>query len=187
PLLTVDHDELDPLDGNIVHFASENTELANREVIEFPEELAMDSTASVSSPPPDKPAMASPWGFGLASTDDTSRPGDSFGRSMGRNQPTSHVDLAGMTAFNPSSLGAFPSPPIPFNDHSSIPGSLPAFPPSHPLAMADPTQVLQQLAAQRAAAALMQTNLTSPWANLQANMLANQARPKSGRPKLQTG
>ncbi|CAE6438662.1 unnamed protein product [Rhizoctonia solani] len=147
----------------------------------------MDSTASVSSPPPDKPAMASSWGFDLGSNDDSSRPSDSFGRSMGRNQPTSHLDMSGMPGFNPSSLGAFPSPPISFNDPSTIAGSLPAFPPSHPLAMADPTHVLQQLAAQRAAAALMQTNLTSPWANLQANMLANQAKPKSGRLKLQTG
>ncbi|KAF8748206.1 Pleckstrin homology domain [Rhizoctonia solani] len=77
--------------------------------------------------------------------------------------------------------------PIPFHDPTILPGSLPGFPPSHPLAMADPTQVLQQIAAQRAAAALMQTNLTSPWANLQANMMSNQAKAKPGRLKVQTG
>ncbi|KAH7335898.1 hypothetical protein B0J17DRAFT_668319 [Rhizoctonia solani] len=147
----------------------------------------MDSTAPVSSPPPDKPAMTSSWGLDLSSNDDSAHPSDSFGRSLNRNQPNTHLDLSGMTGFNPSSLGSFPSPPISFNDPATLPGSLPAFPPSHPLAMADPAQVLQQLAAHRAAAALMQTNLTSPWANLQANMLSNQGKPKSGRLKLQTG
>ncbi|KAB5593150.1 Nitrogen regulatory protein area protein [Ceratobasidium theobromae] len=141
----------------------------------------MDSTASV-SPPPDKSAMASPWGYDFASTDDSSRPNDAFGRNLGRNQQTNHVDLAGLVGFNPSSLGAFSSPPIPFAD----PTSLPPFSPSHPLAMADPTQVLQQLAAQRAAAALMQTNLASPWSNL-ANMSHNSSKSKPGRLKLQTG
>ncbi|ELU39561.1 hypothetical protein AG1IA_06407 [Rhizoctonia solani AG-1 IA] len=149
--------------------------------------LAMDSTASVSSPSPDKAAMANPWGFDLTSNDESSRPNDSFGRPLSRNQPAPGIDLAGMTGFNPSSLGAFPSPPIPFHDPTILPGSLPGFPPSHPLAMADPTQVLQQIAAQRAAAALMQTNLTSPWANLQANMMSNQAKAKPGRLKVQTG
>ncbi|CAE7056464.1 unnamed protein product [Rhizoctonia solani] len=142
----------------------------------------MDSTASVSSPPPDKAAMSSSWGFDLTSNDNSSQPSDSFVRSISRNQPP-QVDLTAMAGFNPSSLGAFPSPPIPFSD----PSGLPAFPPSHPLAMADPAQVLQQLAAQRAAAALMQTNLTSPWANMQANMLSSQAKSKSSRLKLQTG
>ncbi|QRW24083.1 GATA type zinc finger [Rhizoctonia solani] len=147
----------------------------------------MDSTASVSSPSPDKAAMTNPWGFDLTSNDESSRPNDSFGRPLSRNQPAPGIDLAGMTGFNPSSLGAFPSPPIPFHDPTILPGSLPGFPPSHPLAMADPTQVLQQIAAQRAAAALMQTNLTSPWANLQANMMSNQAKAKPGRLKVQTG
>ncbi|KAJ1300531.1 hypothetical protein OPQ81_005341 [Rhizoctonia solani] len=187
PLLTAGHDELGPFASRLAHFL-ENIldQLIGRPLCSLGE-LVMDSTASISSPPPDKAAMASPWGFDITSNDDSSPPGDSFSRSVGRNQPTPHVDLAGMTGFNPSSLGAFPSPPIPFNDPSSIPGSLPTFPPSHPLAMADPTHVLQQLAAQRAAAALMQTNLTSPWANLQANILSNQAKPKSSRLKLQTG
>ncbi|GAB1524414.1 hypothetical protein RhiTH_007568 [Rhizoctonia solani] len=147
----------------------------------------MDSTAPVSSPSPDKAAMANPWGFDLTSNDESSRPNDSFRRPLSRNQPAPGIDLAGMTGFNPSSLGAFPSPPIPFHDPTILPGSLPGFPPSHPLAMADPTQVLQQIAAQRAAAALMQTNLTSPWANLQANMMSNQAKAKPGRLKVQTG
>ncbi|KAF8747069.1 zinc finger binding DNA consensus sequence [AT]GATA[AG] [Rhizoctonia solani] len=148
----------------------------------------MDSTASVSSPSPDKVCCdGQPMGFDLTSNDESSRPNDSFGRPLSRNQPAPGIDLAGMTGFNPSSLGAFPSPPIPFHDPTILPGSLPGFPPSHPLAMADPTQVLQQIAAQRAAAALMQTNLTSPWANLQANMMSNQAKAKPGRLKVQTG
>ncbi|CAE6448409.1 unnamed protein product [Rhizoctonia solani] len=147
----------------------------------------MDSTGSVSSPPPDKAAMANSWGFDLVSNDESSRPSDSFSPPLGHSHHPPNIDLGGMAGFNPSSLGAFPSPPIQFNDSTTLPGSLPAFPPSHPLAMADPTQVLQQLATQRAAAALMQTNLTSPWANLQANMLSNQAKAKPGRLKVQTG
>jgi hypothetical protein len=130
--------------------------------------------------------MSSSWGYDFASNDDTSRPSESFSRSLGRNQQTHHVDLSGHSRFNPSGLGAFPSPPIPFHDPASLP-PLPSFPPSHPLAMVDTTQVFQQLAAQRAAAALMQTNLTSPWSNLQANMLSNPPRSKPGRLKLQTG
>ncbi|KAG8732383.1 hypothetical protein FRC12_019289, partial [Ceratobasidium sp. 428] len=53
--------------------------------------------------------------------------------------------------------------------------------------MADPTQVLQQLTAQRAAAALMQTNMASPWSNFQTNLLNPTSKPKSQRLKLQTG
>ncbi|CAE6369262.1 unnamed protein product [Rhizoctonia solani] len=147
----------------------------------------MDSTASVSSPPPDKPAMTSSWGFDLSSNEDSSQPNDPFSRPLSRNQPVPNLNLDDMAGFNPSTLGAFPSPPIPFGDPTALPSALPAFPPSHPLAMADPAQVLQQLAAQRAAAALMQTNLTSPWANLQANMLSNQVKSKPDRLKVQTG
>ncbi|CAE6400170.1 unnamed protein product [Rhizoctonia solani] len=142
----------------------------------------MESAASISSPP-DKPAIESPWGFNLVSNDDSSQPSDSFVRSSSRSQTAPHIDMAGMAGFNASTVGTFPSPPITFNDLST----LPAFPPSHPLAMADPTHVLQQLTAHRAAAALMQTNLASPWTNMQANMLSSQAKPKSGRLKLHTG
>ncbi|KAF8606341.1 hypothetical protein BDV93DRAFT_366084 [Ceratobasidium sp. AG-I] len=88
--------------------------------------------------------------------------------------------------FNSSSLGAFPSPPIPFPDPAAA--SMPTFPPSHPLAMADPTHVLQHLAAQRAAAVLMPPNMASPWSNIQASMLSNPgSRSKPQRLKLQTG
>ncbi|QRV82690.1 GATA type zinc finger [Ceratobasidium sp. AG-Ba] len=141
----------------------------------------MDSAGpSVHSPSTDKPAMNTSWAA-LDLTDDAPRLGDSFARPTPRTQ-TPQVDLAG---FNSSGV-AFPSPPVPFPDPGAA--SMPAFPPGHPLAMADPTHVFQQLAAQRAAAALMQTNMASPWTNLQANMLSNPAsKQKSQRLKLQTG
>ncbi|CAE6487120.1 unnamed protein product [Rhizoctonia solani] len=143
----------------------------------------MDSTASISSPPPDKPPIESSWGFDLVSNDDSSQPSNSFVRSSNRSQTVPQISMAGIAGFSPSIAGTFPSPPITFHD----PSTLPAFPPSHPLAMADPNHVLQQLTAQRAAAALMQTNLASPWTNMQANMLSSQTKPKSGRLKLHTG
>lgn len=131
-----------------------------------------------------QPSMASPWGPSFDfPPDDPPRLADSFGRPA-RSHP-SHVDLSGL-GFNHSALGAFPSPPVPFPDPAAA--SMPAFPPSHPLAMADPTHVLQQLAAQRAAAMLMPPNLASPWSNLQANMLSNPgSKSKPQRLKLQTG
>ncbi|KAG8680098.1 hypothetical protein FRC09_018482, partial [Ceratobasidium sp. 395] len=141
----------------------------------------MDSAGpSVHSPPADKPPMNSSWG-GLDYPDDPPRLSDSFGR---RTQ-TPNVDLSGLSAYNPSGLAAFPSPPLAFPDPGTA--SLPSFPPGHPLAMADPTQVLQQLTAQRAAAALMQTNMASPWSNFQTNLLNPASKPKSQRLKLQTG
>ncbi|KAG8678245.1 hypothetical protein FRC08_017947, partial [Ceratobasidium sp. 394] len=139
----------------------------------------MDSAGSaVHSPPTDKPAMNPPWVSLDLSSDDPTRLGDSFGRP----QPP-HVDLSGLATYNSSAVGAFPSPPLSFPDPTT-----PSFPPGHPLAMTDPNQILQQLTAQRAAAALMQPNLSSPWSNLQATMLSNPpSKPKSQRLKLQTG
>lgn len=127
--------------------------------------------------------QSSPWGSSFDfPPDDPPRLADSFGRST-RPHP-SHIDISAM-GFNSSSLGAFPSPPIPFPDPAAA--SMPAFPPSHPLAMADPTHVFQHIAAQRAATVLMPPNMASPWSNLQANMLSNPgSRSKPQRLKLQT-
>ncbi|KAG8737799.1 hypothetical protein FRC10_007785 [Ceratobasidium sp. 414] len=123
------------------------------------------------------------WGSLDFPSGDAARLGDSFGRPSPR---THHADLSGLAAYNPSAMGAFHSPPLSFPD--STPATLPSFPPGHPLALADPNQMLQQLAAHRAAAALMQPNSASPWSSLQANMLSNPAsKPKSQRLKLQTG
>ncbi|KAG9090870.1 hypothetical protein FRC07_012001, partial [Ceratobasidium sp. 392] len=140
---------------------------------------------SVHSPPTDKPPMNASWGNFDFPPDDPPRLADSFGRTSGRTQ-TPHVDLSGLAAFNSSGMGAFPSPPLAYPDPTT--SSVPSFPPGHPLAMADPTHVLQQLTAQRAAAALMQSNMASPWSNFQTNLLTNPAsKPKSQRLKLQTG
>jgi hypothetical protein len=128
--------------------------------------------------------MSASWGnFDFAQSDDGTRLNDSFSRSLGRTQ-SPNGDLSGLGAYNPSGMGAFPSPPLPYPD----PVTLQSFPSSHPLALADPTHVFQQITAHRAAAALMQPNMSSPWSNLQANMLSNPAsKSKPQRLKLQTG